>query len=91
MRSTHQRDFVAVVSHQFRTPVQIIDGARNVLERKAEKYGILEEEQNVLLLGNRAKYNDITEYAFLTDSAQFIQFSSVQQFVPQDQIPTTCH
>lgn len=37
---------------------------------------ILEEEQNILMLGNNAKYNDITEYAFLTDSAQFIQFTS---------------
>lgn len=37
---------------------------------------ILEEEQNVILTGNYAQYNDQTEYAFLTDSAQFIQFSS---------------
>lgn len=44
------------------------------LARKNVK--ILEEEKNVLLLGNQAIYNDLTEYAFLTDSAQFIQFTS---------------
>lgn len=37
---------------------------------------ILEEDQNILLTGNRAKYNDQTEFAFMTDSAQFIQFTS---------------
>jgi lipopolysaccharide export system protein LptA len=36
---------------------------------------ILENERSVILLGNKAKYNDNTEYAFLTDSAQFIQFT----------------
>ncbi len=37
---------------------------------------ILEEKHNVLLLGNQAIYNDSTKYSFLTDSAQFIQFTS---------------
>jgi lipopolysaccharide export system protein LptA len=44
------------------------------LARKRVK--ILEEDQSVILLGNHAKYNDITEYAFLTDSAQFIQYTT---------------
>ncbi len=36
---------------------------------------IIDYKQDIILLGHDAKYNDITEYAFLTDSAQFIQFS----------------
>jgi lipopolysaccharide export system protein LptA len=36
---------------------------------------ILEQEKNVMLTGNSALYNDITEYAFITDSARFIQFA----------------
>jgi lipopolysaccharide export system protein LptA len=40
-----------------------------------DRVRILEEEQSVLLTGNQAKYNEITEYAFLTDSAQFIQYT----------------
>ena len=40
-----------------------------------DRVKIIEKEQSVMLTGNQAKYNDITEYAFLTDSAQFIQFT----------------
>ncbi len=34
---------------------------------------ILDKEQNIILRGNDAKYNDISQYAFMTDSARFIQ------------------
>ena len=32
-----QAEFVAMVSHEFRTPLQIIDGARENILRKAKK------------------------------------------------------
>ncbi len=41
-----------------------------------DNVSILEEKHNILLLGNKAIYNDSTQYSFLTDSARFIQFTS---------------
>lgn len=37
---------------------------------------IVEEEKSILLLGNNARYNENTGYAFITDRAEFVQFTS---------------
>jgi lipopolysaccharide export system protein LptA len=36
---------------------------------------IIDKEKNIVLKGNYARYNELTEYAFLTDKAEFIQIS----------------
>lgn len=36
---------------------------------------IIDHEQDIILKGNDAKYNEIEEFAFITDRAQFIQFA----------------
>ncbi len=38
-----QNDFIALVSHEFKTPLQIIDGTREVLIRKTKNLGDLKE------------------------------------------------
>ena len=38
-----QSEFVALVSHEFKTPLQIIDGAREVVLRKVKSLGIADE------------------------------------------------
>ena len=38
-----QNDFVAIVSHEFKTPLQIIDSTRELLARKLKTMGIVEE------------------------------------------------
>jgi lipopolysaccharide export system protein LptA len=56
--------------------------ARNEVE-------IFDKEQNILLTGNDGKYNKETEYAFMTDSAQFIQISEEDSlFLHADSILT---
>jgi lipopolysaccharide export system protein LptA len=40
-----------------------------------ENVEIIDNEKNIILKGNNAKYNELTEYAFITDSALFIQIS----------------
>lgn len=40
-----------------------------------ENVVIIDHKQDIILLGNDAKYNEIKEFAFITDSAQFIQFT----------------
>ncbi|MBN2485947.1 MAG: hypothetical protein JXB34_08225 [Bacteroidales bacterium] len=36
---------------------------------------ITDTENNIILKGNKAKYNELTEFALMTDMAEFIQFS----------------
>jgi len=38
-----QNDFIALVSHEFKTPLQIIDGTREVLTRKLKSLQIIDE------------------------------------------------
>jgi len=38
-----QNDFVAIVSHEFKTPLQIIDSTREVISRKLKIQGIVDE------------------------------------------------
>ncbi len=40
-----------------------------------ENVEIIDHKKDIILLGNYAEYNEIKEYAFITDSAQFIQFA----------------
>ncbi len=50
---------------------------------------IFDKEQNIVLRGNNGKYNKKTEYAFMTDSAQFIQISEADSlFLHADSILT---
>lgn len=50
---------------------------------------IIDKKQNIILKGNNGKYNKETEYAFMTDSAQFIQISSEDSlFLHSDSILT---
>ena len=50
---------------------------------------IFDKEQNVFLRGNDAKYNDITQYAFMTDSARFIQVADLDSlYLHADSIVT---
>lgn len=36
---------------------------------------IYDYDNDIILLGEKGEYNEITEYAFMTDSAQFLQYS----------------
>ena len=47
-----QNEFVALVSHEFKTPLQIIDGTREVLQRKIKK---TTNDENILKYLNRIK------------------------------------
>lgn len=38
-----QSEFVALVSHEFKTPLQIIDGARELISRKAKSLNVVDE------------------------------------------------
>ena len=38
-----QNDFIALVSHEFKTPLQIIDGTRELLIRKTKNLGEVKE------------------------------------------------
>jgi lipopolysaccharide export system protein LptA len=40
-----------------------------------DKVKIIDQKENIILMGNNAKYNEITKFAFLTDQAEFIQIS----------------
>lgn len=44
-----QTEFVAIVSHEFKTPLQIIDSSREVLTRKIKKIGLLSECKKFLI------------------------------------------
>ena len=44
-----QSEFVALVSHEFKTPLQIIDSTRELLSRKIKSYNIADESLNKAL------------------------------------------
>jgi signal transduction histidine kinase len=45
-----QNDFVAIVSHEFKTPLQVIDSTRELLLRKLRAHGIVDESIDKCLL-----------------------------------------
>lgn len=50
---------------------------------------IIDNEKDIVLKGNNANYNELTEYAFITDNAQFIQISeSDSLFLHADTLKT---
>jgi signal transduction histidine kinase len=48
-----QNEFVALVSHEFKTPLQIIDGNRELISRKLKNYSI--EDNNIFNYLNKIK------------------------------------
>jgi lipopolysaccharide export system protein LptA len=57
--------------------------------RARSKVEIIDSDKSVILRGNQAKYNELTEYAFMTDSAQFIQITDTDSlFLHADTLQT---
>lgn len=53
------------------------------------KVEIIDKEKNIVLKGNNAEYNEKTEYAFITDKAEFIQISETDSlFLHADTLKT---